>query len=225
MLRRIVSPQVAVAEEREDVPVESLLPEEREAVGRAGEARQKEYATARHCARRALAELGMEPVAIERLANGAPAWPEGVFGSLTHCAGYRAAAVARTGSALRSIGIDAEPAARLRPGEPRRIGLPAQVERVEALIQDDPLIPWDRLLFSAKESLFKAWSPLTGLGLGLRQAQIEFSAEGFTMTFVEAIPEVATQVEWRGRWLVADGLILTAVQAWSAASSGLQSGV
>jgi enterobactin synthetase component D / holo-[acyl-carrier protein] synthase len=39
---------------------------------------------------------------------GEPGWPPGVTGSITHCPGYRACAVARTED-LAAIGIDAEP--------------------------------------------------------------------------------------------------------------------
>lgn len=38
--------------------------------------------------------------------GGAPAWPDGVVGSMTHCDGYRAAAVANAGE-VRGVGIDA----------------------------------------------------------------------------------------------------------------------
>ncbi|MFD3676463.1 hypothetical protein [Streptomyces sp. NPDC058613] len=37
-----------------------------------------------------------------------PVWPSGIVGSMTHCTGYRAAAVARTGH-LVALGVDAEP--------------------------------------------------------------------------------------------------------------------
>ncbi|HEY3692789.1 MAG TPA: hypothetical protein VGL46_21300 [Pseudonocardiaceae bacterium] len=37
-----------------------------------------------------------------------PVWPPGVVGSLTHCTGYRAAAVAHRRGVL-TVGIDAEP--------------------------------------------------------------------------------------------------------------------
>ena len=56
----------------------------------------------------ALAGLGLPPGRSCAGARGAPQWPLGVVGSITHCDGYRAAAVAR-GRDLRTIGLDAEP--------------------------------------------------------------------------------------------------------------------
>lgn len=70
--------------------------------------RQREFATARSCARTALARLGVPPVPVLASPRGAPRWPAGVVGSITHCDGYRAAAVAYTRDVV-SLGIDAEP--------------------------------------------------------------------------------------------------------------------
>ncbi|MFF4689931.1 hypothetical protein [Streptomyces sp. NPDC001307] len=41
-------------------------------------------------------------------ARRAPRWPEGIVGSMTHCAGYHAAAVAR-GRSVAALGVDGEP--------------------------------------------------------------------------------------------------------------------
>jgi 4'-phosphopantetheinyl transferase EntD len=46
--------------------------------------------------------------------SGAPRWPDGVVGSMTHCNGYRATVVAHSGR-VRSLGIDAELHAPLPP--------------------------------------------------------------------------------------------------------------
>lgn len=55
-----------------------------------------------------LTRLGEEATPIVRDGDGMTVWPPGVLGSITHCAGYRAAAVARTGD-LDVLGIDAKP--------------------------------------------------------------------------------------------------------------------
>ena len=63
--------------------------------------------------------------------RGAPRWPAGVVGSMTHCAGYRAAALVRAAD-LASLGIDAEPHGPLPEGVLRRVALPAERERLRA---------------------------------------------------------------------------------------------
>jgi hypothetical protein len=91
--------------------------EEEELIGRAVEKRRREFGTARACARRALADLGRVPAPIVRGEKGAPVWLDGVVGSITHCAGYRGAAVAEARD-VRALGIDAEPHGKLPDGGP-----------------------------------------------------------------------------------------------------------
>ena len=70
----------------------AILPGEESAVAGAVAVRRREYSTVRVCARVCLERLGYAPVAIPPGAGGAPVWPAGVRGSLTHCVGYAAAA-------------------------------------------------------------------------------------------------------------------------------------
>ena len=133
---------------------------------------------------------------------------------MTHCAAYRAAAVALA-TEISSIGVDAE------PNEP----LPAEVldlvaddaERVwvAELLAARPEVNWDRLLFSAKESVFKTWFPLTHRWLDFRQATITVDPERCTYSGRLIAPAVAPVdqplTEFAGKWLVRDGLVLTAI--------------
>jgi 4'-phosphopantetheinyl transferase EntD len=81
------------AEAFDDPPDGVLFPEEA-AISRAVEKRRRDFRTVRHCSRRALRELGVPPTAVAPGERRKPVWPPGVVGSLTHCTGYRAAAVA-----------------------------------------------------------------------------------------------------------------------------------
>jgi 4'-phosphopantetheinyl transferase EntD len=94
-----------------------------------------------------------------------------VVGSITHCDGYRAVAVARA-DRLASIGIDAEPDAELPAGILDRVALPAEVSHLGTLPAG---VHWDRLLFSAKESVYKAWFPLARRWLGFEDAALLFT--------------------------------------------------
>jgi 4'-phosphopantetheinyl transferase EntD len=75
---------------------------------------------------------------------------------------------------------------------------------------------WDRLLFCAKEAVFKAWFPLAGSWLDFADASIEFDPA--TATFAaRLLVEVQATDGWSGRftgrWLVRDGLVITAIAA------------
>ena len=73
------------------------------------------------------------------------------------------------------------------------------------LAADVPGVCWAKLLFSAKEAVFKAWSPATGRWLGFADAELELDADG---TFAARLVDAPG---YRGRWIAARGLIATAV--------------
>ncbi|MEU2235245.1 4'-phosphopantetheinyl transferase [Streptomyces vietnamensis] len=210
MIGTLLPPAVSVAEAFGDPPGPTLLGPEREAVRAAAPKRLAEFTTTRWCARRALAGLGMPPVPIPRGRRGVPVWPPGIVGSMTHHDGYRAAAVARQADA-RSLGIDAEPHLPLPEGVLELIALPTELRRVAELSRRHPLVRWDRLLFSMKESVYKAWFPLTYRWLGHEEADIAMDpAGGFTARLLASHPQVPAE-GFTGRWAVDRGLVVTSV--------------
>ena len=84
---------------------------------------------------------------------------------------------------------------------------------------------WDRLLFSAKESLFKAYSPLTGRWLGFEDAELTIEPESRTfrarlLIDGERIDGGPPLNEMSGRYAVGRGLVVTAVAVRNAVRSG-----
>ncbi|QLQ34992.1 4'-phosphopantetheinyl transferase family protein [Micromonospora robiginosa] len=214
MIEALLPAAAVVVEAFADRPGESPYPGEEDLVARAAPGRRREFVTARRCAREALARLGYAPAPIRPGPRREPLWPAGVVGSITHCDGYRAAAVAPA-TALASLGVDAEPHEPLpeevlgvvtTAGEPRRLA---------ALRGDHAGVHWDRLLFSAKESVYKAWYPLTGRWLGFEEAEVTLDPAGrFTARLLVDGARIDGRPPLRafhGRWLVADGLVATAV--------------
>jgi 4'-phosphopantetheinyl transferase EntD len=191
-----------------------LFPEEATLVARATEKRRREFTTGRECARGALAALGIAAAPILRGYRGAPLWPDGIVGSITHCAGYCAAAVARKYDLL-TIGLDAEPNAALPGGVLELISLPAERARLRELAATAPAISWDRLLFCAKEAVYKAWFPLTGQWLGFADADITIDAKerAFNARIQVPAPVIygSTLASFAGRWLANEDLILAAI--------------
>ncbi len=215
LLSGVLPDTVAAAEMYDDPPDLIPLPEEEPLIARSVAKRRNEFVTVRHCARRALQELGVPPVPILKGEKGEPCWPDGVVGSLTHCDGYRGAAVGRH-DAVRSVGIDAEPHGVLPNGVLDAISLPAERAEISALPGG---LHWDRILFCAKEATYKAWYPVTQRWLGFEDAHIVFDIDdgattgGFESTILidpaaRSGPPLTTL---RGRWSVRDGLALTAI--------------
>jgi 4'-phosphopantetheinyl transferase EntD len=213
VLERILPPAAAVVASTGERSVE-LFPEEEAALGDAVERRRLEFVTARACAREALARLGLPPQPIPAGARGEPLWPAGIVGSITHCAGYRACAVARA-SELLTIGVDAELDDPLPDGLIGDIALPEEQRWVEAAAAADPGVSWDRLLFSIKESVYKAWFPLTRSWLGFEDAGVEIDRSAGTFSAGLLVPGPTLGGRkldgFSGRWIAAGGLLLSAI--------------
>lgn len=197
----------------------ALFPEEEALVARAVAKRRREFAGVRSCARRAMEKLGVPPQPVLPGERGAPTWPDGVVGSMTHCAGFCGAALARAGE-LASLGIDAEPAGPLPDGVLSAVALPAEAQRLGRLAAERPDVHWDRLLFSAKESVYKAWFPLTRKWLDFSEADIEIAVDPggtsggtFRATLLVPGPQVGGRRvgHFDGRWTARHGLLATAV--------------
>jgi 4'-phosphopantetheinyl transferase EntD len=135
-----------------------LMAEEKTDVISASCRRQYDYSTGRWCARKALAAKGIAPQPICMGVNGEPLWPARICGSISHTRGACCAAVASL-RRYRSLGLDIE-------NQHRIISRPAL-----ALLANEDELDWlgqagahrkeyERLIFSAKESVSKLLYPL-----------------------------------------------------------------
>jgi 4'-phosphopantetheinyl transferase EntD len=215
VIERILPPLVATAEVFGDDPDAALFPEEYAVIARAVESRRKEFATARSCARVALGRLGYPPAPVLPGLRGSPQWPEGAVGSITHCTGYRAVAVALARD-IAALGVDAEHNEPL-PDHGMLDVIARREERIRLahLATTTPGVCWDRLLFSAKESVYKTWFPLARCWLGFESADVVIDPLGQTFTAHLLVPGLVVNGtpmdRLTGRWLADNGLLATAI--------------
>ena len=198
LLARILVPELFGAEMADAGQPVFLFPQEEALVEKAALKRRREFALGRACAHAALEKLGCEPAVIGRSANGAPLWPKGIVGSITHTKDY-AAALAGKARHFSGIGVDAE-----------RIGgvTPDLWPRLFDESERDHLLSLDEaaqreaatLIFSAKEACYKVW----GGTLGFRDIHVTPGENSFTA--------VRSGQTLQGRYAVRDDLMLTA--AW-----------
>lgn len=165
------------------------------------EARKKEFSRGRYCAHQAFRRLGELPIAIPVHATRRPIWPRGYHGSITHCRNYTAAAIGRESEFL-AIGIDAEENLPLPLGvwemistDRDRVGL-SRLPSFPIHHPSRPVIDWERLVFSAKESVYKTWSCLTDQWLDFQDCTIEINPA--TDTFSAEISKPIERVESTG---------------------------
>lgn len=214
LIASVVPDVLSSVELYDDPPGLAPLPEEEPLIAKSVAKRRNEFITVRYCARQALSVLGVPEAPILKGDKGQPLWPNGVVGSMTHTEGFRGAVVGRVGE-VRSVGIDAEPHDVLPRGVLKSISLP--VERDELGVLPDGT-HWDRLLFCAKETTYKAWFPLTARWLGFEDAHITFGVDSATTgTFTSRIlvdgkaNDGSVLSSFDGRWIIDKGLILTAI--------------
>lgn len=124
--------------------------------------RRREFMAGRACAREALNALGLASISDLAIGvMGAPAWPPGFVGSISHSAGLAVAAAAHARD-VRSLGVDVEAivgsdrVASLR----ELIGKPSEYSLLAHELPD-PAQAFTAL-FAAKEAVFKCLAPLVG---------------------------------------------------------------
>lgn len=153
-----------------------LMPDEATSISSRKDSMRDASGAARQVAHGLLAEMGLSGVPVVRAASGAPVWPADVVGSLAHDDEFAIAAVAAAAS-ISGLGIDIEPA---KP-------LPAEVANI-VKIDGDVLDGVDetlatRLLFAAKEAVYKAVFPRDQVILGFEDVVVDLSAgQGRTNT-------------------------------------------
>jgi 4'-phosphopantetheinyl transferase EntD len=139
-----------------------LFPEERAFITRVVAKRRRAFAFGRACARAAL----RLDVAIPIGKGGAPVWPPGITGSITHTDEHAAAVIGRI-----PIGIDLESLANAArtPDLLAMVALPSEREQPAALV------------FSAKESVYKCLYPTAGHFLDFHDVELAFGDGTFTV--------------------------------------------
>lgn len=209
LFQRLLSDDVETEEVDPHTVAGGLLSAEKEVVAGAAKTRVEQFTAGRVCSRAALVRLGVAATTpIERGDDRAPIWPEGFIGSITHTDTWCAAAVARIGD-VRSIGIDLEPATPLKEALWRRVCTPGEREQLKALSNPGLM---GKVLFSAKESVYKCQYPLTTEFLGFHAVQVEVEDGAFRAVFQKPAGRFQPGDEMRGRYLVEDGLVATACE-------------
>lgn len=182
----------------EDLLSDSMVPARREALARG-----------RAAAHAALRSLGLDHGPILSGPSREPLWPHGATGAISHAGGFGVALVAPTAS-TDGIGVDVE---ELRhapelwdqvPGAEERVW----IEELDATEREAAVLA----LFSAKESVFKAFFPRIGSFFGFEKATLSPTPTGFVGRLADGLDRgypshraFAITSDWYG------DLLLTAV--------------
>ncbi|HKA14064.1 MAG TPA: 4'-phosphopantetheinyl transferase superfamily protein [Myxococcota bacterium] len=201
---------VAIGPTEADPP---LHPEEEVLALEMGAGRRAQFAAGRACARRAMCELGLPDGPVLRGVRRAPRFPDGVVGSITHTDDFFLAAVASS-RAFAGLGVDAERNRAVSVRASARICAPAELAALRDL-RGRTVEQWAAVVFSAKESLYKAYFPLTEVFIGFRDAEVALVPESEAAGRFEArlvrgdAPGAAGQRRFAGRYAIDAARVVT----------------
>ncbi|MFD2112870.1 4'-phosphopantetheinyl transferase family protein [Thiorhodococcus fuscus] len=187
----------------------ALFHPERAAIRHAVPKRVNEFSAGRAAARLALSELGVPATTIPMGSDRAPIWPPGIRGSITHSSDTCLAAAAWD-SDIRLLGLDVEPD---RPLESDLVPMVCtDAERTWLATKTMPG-RYAKLIFSAKESVYKAQYPhsRTLFGFETLNVEVDIARDRFDAIFREEVPGFSLGTKIAGRFLIDYGLIVTAV--------------
>ena len=173
-----------------------LLPEEIEFLATlCSSKRRAEFSLGRYCARRALSEFKLESEPILRNPDTRePCWPESVRGSITHSEGLAAAAV----------GLD---------NIKRHVCVETERKYLESLSSEQANLDL-RIIFSAKESIFKCLFPISRTYLYFQDATVTVDDKnsGFSFILSKACSGITPEgFQHSGKYSIEENLLLTSI--------------
>lgn len=168
--------------------------------------RQRQFRAGRNAAHAALEQLDAPDGPLLRGEDRQPIWPRGYVGSISHCDDSCVAVCAVEGEVV-SLGIDVEPLKPLKPKIARYI----DTEDEKTFMQRHQDLP-RRLIFSAKESLYKCYYPLVGRFFGFQSVtlDVDISRQRFQFRPTAACKiDFPHHLQFHGGYLIAEEHLYT----------------
>lgn len=218
--RALFAPEIALALCDPRAPMGSLLSPERSGTARMVAKRQREFTAGRMAARRAMVALGHAPQPVLPGADRVPIWPDGLVGSLSHCDSLCLCAMGHARD-VQSLGVDVEEDTPLPPEMIDTILTPPERKWLNHQRAGD-MANLAKLIFSAKETAYKAQYPLSREVLDFESIAIlpDLAANTFAATFTRAVGPFASGTVMGGKFTRAHGLILTGLTLWRRGQGG-----
>ena len=134
-----------------------------------------------------------------------PIWPSDLVGSISHSRELVAATILRDAV---SVGIDIERQRRLKVDAVRRVATKEEYSRYSVV----PDFDWT-LLFSAKESVFKAFSPLARRYIGFQEVELllDVTTQSFSVRYLGNTIDKGLFEKSEGHWTSLAGHLITLV--------------
>lgn len=185
--------------------------EEKAIIENAVDKRRREFVAGRTCARNILSKFGFSgDLTIGKNKHGAPIWPEGITGSISHADDLCIVSIGRKSPSLTSLGVDVEKDTGL---DPELVDMVCdELEKAACAggrIEDRLRLA--KVIFSAKESVYKCLYPIVRTVLDFKDVhiQLDVSTNRFTGTTNGRPNDELAGIACNGRILHAEGYIYT----------------
>ena len=164
----------------------------------------KAFVSGRRCVRALQKQLNISEFELPSGEFG-PIWPSDLVGSISHSRELAAATILRDAV---SVGIDIECQRRLKVDAIRRVATKEEYSRYSVV----PDFDWT-LLFSAKESVFKAFSPLARCYIGFQEVELllDTKAQSFSVRYFGNNIDKGLFERSEGHWSALAGHLITIV--------------
>jgi 4'-phosphopantetheinyl transferase EntD len=179
LLKGIFPDRVATAELRVFRGGVHIAEEDAACIPRANSKRRDEFVAGRLCAAAALASLGIQSSRVGRDAGGAPIWPPGSLGSISHTDDIAAAVAARCDQ-YHAAGLDIERVGAVEPPLWPMVFCEAETVQLQA-VDPDARKTLATALFAAKEAFYKAQWPITREWLDFLDVEIVLNGQAFVV--------------------------------------------
>lgn len=190
-----------------DEPCAPIFDQEEALIADASLDRVREFRSGRACAHAAMRGLGRAASPVLRGGDREPLWPTGIVGSISHSQTFAAAAVGRA-DAYAAIGLDVESDAAVEQAFARRVCSARELARCAELGPTEELAA---VVFSAKESAYKAQYPLSKAVLYWRDLEVMLEPDRFSVGFRADCPPFRAGQLMAGRWFRGSGLVFTGI--------------
>jgi 4'-phosphopantetheinyl transferase EntD len=179
---------------------------------RAVDKRKAEFLSGRLCAKHGLAELGVNGFVIGSDKNHCPLWPRGITGSISHSQSI-ALAMLTSSAGVVGVGIDIESIISTKTmNDTKGMILHGNDEQWLRQTDGSPEMVFS-LIFSIKESFFKAAYPSTGYYFDFDAVTIkrlDFDQQRFTLTLQQNLnPKLTAGLCFSGHFCFVDGQVLS----------------
>lgn len=186
-----------------------------EALNKASLSRRQEFIAGRVCAQKCAEALGLELLNLPSLPSRAPMWPENLVGSITHTKKLAIAAIGFKAN-YKSLGIDAE--VLIDPAKIAELSTVIASESEMRALRISPENEWSlrfTILFSAKESLFKALNPLCQSYIDFKDAEMKeicLKTKSFVLSLKKGGMELnAYRGDYKGKIIYLNDSIVTVI--------------